>query len=134
MPLFNGNMCQGPIVSSRDTGQLAEIFGVPVLACSLFDSDVLTISYSDPERGIKADYARPNVPEYMEFDWDTYQTQFPEFLVDLCGEDARERLREIWASEEYVFADDKMYDICGLLGAQALYSGDEIPEGFIPIT
>ena len=68
---------------------------MPVLACSLFDSDVLTISYSGPERGIKADYARPNVPEYMEFDWDTYQTQFPEFLVDLCGEDARERLREI---------------------------------------
>lgn len=68
---------------------------MPVLACSLFDSDVFTISYSGPERGIKADYARPNVPEYMEFDSDTYQTQFPEFLVDLCGEDARERLREI---------------------------------------
>lgn len=52
-----------------------------------------------------------------------------------CAERTRGRgSGKFWAGEEYVFADDRMYDICGLLGAQALYSGDEIPEGFIPIT
>ena len=46
IPLFEANMCEGTSASSRNTNRLAEIFGVPVLACSLYDSDVLMVSYS----------------------------------------------------------------------------------------
>lgn len=134
IPIFEANMCEGFNASSRDTDRLAELFGVPVLAFSIFDSDVLMVSYSDCERGVKANFAKPNFPEMEEFDTDCYRTEFPEFIRAYCTADKQERLMEIWNSEEYTFADDRMIDICELVGAQAIYSGEELPEGFLKIT
>ena len=126
LPLFTESLCEGRIASSRDAAKLAETFGTPVLAFSIFDSDVLFVSYADPGRQILEDYAKPNVEGFEEYDGDQYQQEFPRFLC-AYGEEAT--LREAWEGEE-VFADDRMAKLCEAIGAQLLYDADELPAGF----
>lgn len=126
LPLFEENLCEGYNASSRDTGKLAETFGAPVLAFSIFDSDILFVSYAAPEKGISEDYAKPNFEGFEEYDMDQYQEAFPQFL---CAYGEESELREAWEGEE-VFADDRMTKLCELIGAQVLYDGSELPQGF----
>lgn len=126
LPLFEENLCEGYNATSRDTAKLAKTFGAPVLAFSIFDSDILFASYADPEKGIFEDYAKPNFEGFEEYDMDQYQQGFPQFL---CAYGEEISLREAWEGEE-VFADDRMAKICELIGAQVLYDGEELPDGF----
>ncbi|MBO5035066.1 MAG: hypothetical protein J6C43_05600 [Oscillospiraceae bacterium] len=126
LPLFEENLCEGYNASSRDAGKLAKTFGAPVLAFSIFDSDILFVSYADPEKGISEDYAKPNFEGFEEYDMDQYQEAFPQFL---CAYGDEAALREAWEGEE-VFADDRMAKLCELIGAQVLYDGSKLPQGF----
>ena len=133
LPMFEENLCEGYNAISKDTTRFSEIFGAPVIAFSLFDSDVLFVSYSDAEKGVAYDYERSNFGDEEDDDaseYGPYIPGYPEFLQALCKEDNRDRLRDIWASTEYVFADDKMADICDLLGMSVIYDGAEMPEGY----
>lgn len=130
LPLWNTELCDGAIRSSKDLNRLSEAFQTPVLALALFDSDVLFVSYRDNATGEAYDYAKPNYEEYDEYDSETYRTQFPEFLTELCPPDSRPRLEEIWSAEED-FADDRMYNLLELLGAVVLDpEAEHDPEGF----
>lgn len=126
LPLFEENLCEGYNASSRDAGKLAKTFGAPVLAFSIFDSDILFVSYAAPEKGISVDYAKPNFEGFEEYDMDQYQEAFPQFLC-VYGEETA--LRDAWKGEE-VFADDRMAKLCELIGAQVLYDSSELPQGF----
>lgn len=130
LPFWHTGMCEGSVRSSRNLRRLSEAFGTPVLAFAIFDSDVLFVSYRDNATGTAYDYAKPNCEGYEEYDSETYRTDFPEFLVDLCPPGSRPRLEEIWSAEE-VFADDRMYKLLELLGAEVIDPGAECyPEGF----
>ena len=43
LPLFETKLCEGYIASSRDAARLSKLFAVPVLAFSVFDSDILFV-------------------------------------------------------------------------------------------
>lgn len=129
LPLFEETLCEGNMASSRDAERLSEVFGEPVLAFAIFDSDILFVSYSDPGRGFRADFAQPNFEQAEEMIDEPYQREFPTFLCAYADEEA---LRTIWEGEE-VFADDRMLKLCEAIGAQVLYDGEELPEGFQPI-
>ncbi len=129
LPLFEETLCEGCTASSRDTERLARKFGAPVLAFSIFDSDILFLSYSDPGRGFRADFAQPNFDEAQEMIDEPYRMEFPAFLCAYADEEA---LRKVWEGEE-VFADDRMHKLCQLIGAEVLYDSVELPQGFQPI-
>ncbi len=96
------------------------------------DSDVLFASYRDKEKGTAADCARPNCPGREEelYDTERYKAEFPAFLLEYCRETDHERLRRIWDSREYACAEDRMEDICRLMGAEVIYGPGSMPEGF----
>lgn len=130
LPFWHTGMCDGSIQSSRNLRRLSEVFQTPVLAFALFDSDVLFVSYWDDTAGTAYDYAKPNYEGYEEYDSETFQTGFPDFLAELCPPGSRPRLEEIWSGEE-LFADDRMYKLLELLGAVVIDPEAECdPEGF----
>lgn len=133
LPLWQTWLCDGMVVSSRDLGRLSEVFGTPVLAFALFDSDVLFVSYRDDATGEAYDYARLPFEDYEEYDDEIYQLGFPEFLARLCPPEGREALRRIWVedNEDDVFADDRMWKLMDLLGMEAIDpEAEQFPEGF----
>lgn len=132
LPCFDWKLCEGHTASARDAELLGQIFGAPVISFAVMDSDALMVSYSNPGTGIRADYARANRPGMEDelFDMDVYRPDFPEFLWEYCDEADRGKLREIWESQDYTFAEEKMEDIGGLLGIDFLYERDDVPEGY----
>jgi hypothetical protein len=128
-PLFEEHLCEGNNASDSDLRWLNSIFDAPVLAFSTFDSDVLFISYIDDNKRV-SNHAKTNYIEFEEYDAEYYSKDFPVFLFDFCGESEQNNLRDIWESESYDFADDRMYDMCVLLNIATLYSSNEIPEGY----
>ena len=139
LPYFQSWRCESCLCSSRDLRELSQRFGTPVLGFSIFDSDVLFLSYCDAAKQVFYDYVKPNFPEMMEdFDAPDAQTGPPVFLLSLAGyggagqEEGLRRLTDIW-EEELVFADDRMDGLLQFLGAQVIYDEEEIPEGYLPI-
>ena len=127
LPLFEETLCEGYIASSRDAGELSELFGAPVMAFAIFDSDILFVSYSDAANGTAYDYAKPNSEGFEEFDAERYSTAFPEFLLEFCG---REELKAAWDKPGEVFADDRLGRISQLLQMELLYDGSHLPDGY----
>lgn len=125
-PFFEETLCDGYNASSRDAEQLAKGFGVPVLAFSIFDSDVLFVSYADPERKLRLDFAKADFEEAEEMIEAPFRGEFPSFLCTYGDETI---LREIWEGEE-VFADDRMAKLCTAIGARVLYDAVDMPEGY----
>jgi hypothetical protein len=133
LPFFNEFLCEGFTASSRDAKRLSKVFGSPVLAFAIFDSDILFVSYCDASKNITYDYAKPNSEGMDEYDTDLYADEFPEFLLELCPSDSHNNLREIWTFPEEVFADDRMVKICELLSFVLIYSSNDLPDGYQPI-
>lgn len=120
-PVFATSICQGYTASSKDCEALSQIFRAPVFALAVFDSDVAFASIYDGERDLRGDYVR--APEgYMEYDEELYSAGFPDFLPSLCPPESREKVRAIWDKPDYIFADDKVWEIAGLIGIPMLYS------------
>ena len=128
--LFEPTLCEGYCASDKDTRFLSNVFNSDVIAFSLFDSDVLFISYSRLSDNLSFNISKPNNDDCIEYDSDMYPSDFPDFLAPFCYETGLERLNEIWESEEYTFADERMNDICMLIGASILWNAEEIPIGF----
>ena len=126
LPFFDSGMCDGYNATSADARRLSKIFGAPVIVFSIFDSDILMLSYSDAEKNIHYDYAQPNCEGY---DTGHFQRELPLFLLFLCPGLTRETLKELWEGEE-VFADDRMEKLCEALRMFPIYQADSIPEGF----
>jgi hypothetical protein len=133
MPLFIDDMCEGFVAKSKDALFLSEIFLAPILVFSVFDSDVLCISYGDKEKNITFDCISSLSGEYE--DDKAYVKELPDILLSYCGDDKRQDLMDTWHSSDYIFADDKMADICEILNMDVLYSAedDDMPEGFVSI-
>lgn len=134
LPFYQTRMCDGRILSSADLGRLSELFQTPVLSFSVFDSDVLFVSYGDSRTGERFDFAKPNWEGYEEYDSETYRLGFPEFLAELCPPEQREKLRGIWDGEED-FAEERMEKLLGLLGTDLIDpEADYFPKGFKLVT
>lgn len=131
LPFFDRDLCEGFNASSESIRRLSEAFRAPILAFSIFDSDVLMLPCCDAAENIAYDYAKPNFDDMDEFDDETFQYSFPQFLTGLCPGTSERELRGIWDAEE-VFADDRMIKLYEALGAVPVY--DELPEGFEAIT
>ena len=131
LPLFGEHLCEGNNASSRDARKLSRLFCAPVLALSVYDSDILLVSYSDAAKGVEYDYAKPNSEWMEEYDMETFRNEFPAFLLELCPMLTRERLAEIWEADE-VFADDRMYKLGEVMSLSPI--NVEVPEGFEVIT
>lgn len=133
LPFFDVNICEGYNASSRDTKILSKAFGAPVLGFSIFDSDILMLSYSDAEQDVNYNYAKPNCEGMEEYDTEVFQTDLPLFLLFLCPELTKEKLKEIWEGDE-VFADDRMEKLCRVMGMTSIYSTSSFPDSFERIT
>lgn len=139
LPYFTTELCDGHICSSKELVQTSELFQTSVLCFSVFDSDILFVSYCDAEKRIFYDYAKPNVPGDEEYDTELYQEDLPTFLLSLDGGDNVQRiedvqkLKAIWDEEGLVDADDRMLNLLKFLGMQVVYDENDIPEGFIRI-
>lgn len=131
LPFFEERLCEGYNASSRDACRLSRKFKAPVLAFSLFDSDLLLVSYGDAAQDIRYDCAKPNYEEMEEFDTELYKAEFPWFLAELCSGVSEDALREIWDAEED-FADDRMEKLCTALRMEPIY--DRVSDGFEAIT
>lgn len=131
LPFFDRDICEGYNASSKSIRRLSKAFHAPVLAFSIFDSDILMLSYCDAAENTACDYAKPNSDDMEEFDDETFQRTFPQFLTGLCPGASEQELREIWDAEED-FADDRMIKLSEALGAVPVY--DELPEGFEAVT
>ena len=127
LPFFNVDICEGYNASSRDARKLSRLFGAPVLALSVYDSDILFVSYSDAAKGVEYDYAKPNSEWMEEYDMETFRNEFPAFLLELRPTLTEEKLREIWEADE-VFADDRMYKLGKVMGLSPI--NGKVPEGF----
>ena len=127
LPFFNVDICEGYNASSRDARKLSKLFGAPVLALSVYDSDILLVSYSDAAKGVEYDYAKPNSEWMEEYDMETFRNEFPAFLLELRPTLTEEKLREIWEADE-VFADDRMYKLGKVMGLSPI--NGKVPEGF----
>lgn len=131
LPFFEVDTCEGYNASSRDARKLSKLFGAPVLAFSIFDSDILMVSYSDAAEKVEYNFAKPNIEGMEEYDTQLFQNELPAFLLDLCPALTKEKLTEIWEADE-VFADDRMYKLGEVLGLSPI--NGEVPEGFEVIT
>lgn len=131
LPFFEERLCEGYNASSRDACRLSRTFKAPVLAFSLFDSDLLLVSYGDAARNIRYDCAKPNYAEMEEYDTELYKAEFPRFLTELCPDVSEDTLREIWDAEED-FADDRMEKLSAALHIVSIY--DRVPDGFEAVT
>lgn len=131
-----GDDTLGDTVSPDPQGALAlsRKLDAPALVFSLFDSDVLFLYYSDARAGISQQYARANSglfrevlgvpPEEMT---GGPREDLPEFLLPYLD---GKKLQKLWKREDYVFADERLADLCGLLGSAPLDDPDNLPEGF----
>ena len=135
-PVFDTNSCEGHTAVIMDNEVLAQYFQAPVLSFSVMDSDVMFVVYRDRENGEKVSCARPNYSGTDEEIYDTnlYKVEFPEPLLKYCGEGEQQKLRDIWESEDYTFAEDRMEAICELLGLDIVYVREDIPEGYEVVT
>lgn len=133
LPFFSQDLCEGQNVTSRDAAELSLTFGAPVLAFSIFESDVLYLSYADAACKVFYDYVKENYDGFDCMDIGHFARSFPEFLTDFCGRDSRPKLLEIWEGEE-VFADDRMEKLCDMLGAGLIFSAHHMPEGYEMVT
>lgn len=127
LPLFETTLCEGYTASSKDSIRLSKLFNAPVLAFSIFDSDVLFVSYSDAKKGIRYDYAKPNCEGFEEYDTDQYSTEFPDFLSEFCS---KPELESIWNNADEVFADDRLEKLCRLMQIDLLYDSTCALEGY----
>ena len=139
LPYFETDLCDGHICSSKDLIEVSKFYATPVLSFSIFDSDILFVSYWDAEKGTFYDCVKPNYPEMEEYDTEVYQEGLPAFLLSLDGEESVQqlgdiqKLKDIWDEEDMVFADDRMHNLLQFLGMQVIYDENDIPEGFTRI-
>lgn len=115
LQLFSENETDEPIVSSDDIIAISMRFSATVLTFSVFDSDIITASLYNPntlslETHELSCYGQSDV--YIEPD----DYGVPEFLLEICDADKRNDLSAIWYSNKYIFAEDKLQDLCNLLG------------------
>lgn len=129
MPLFIESLCDGHIVCSKELKRLSQQFHTPVFAFAIYDSDALFISYCDDKKDIIYDYIKPNFQEFEEYDSSLYQSDFPQFLLNLCDTTKHETLLNIWNELNEYFAEDRMEKLAELLEMKVLHDfTDDLPD------
>lgn len=129
IPLFATSICEGTYyIDDSKLAVMEEISGSPVMACSVFDSDVALIHFcrtGEISHHIYADEAA-----LEEFGFEEYSTEPPGFLCDY-GVD-RKKLIEIW-KEENIFAEECLYQIAKLMKTILVFDHDEKYEGIMVV-
>ena len=101
---------------------LEEMFGSPVIALAVFDSDAAFVSvYANGEL-----YRYVHADEFMleEFEFEEYEPTIPAELISYVD---KEELQKIW-SGDYIFAEDLLQDIAKLLNTFLVFDENEVEE------
>ncbi len=134
--------------------ELSRAFGVPAFAFGVMDSDILFVTYCDAAQEITRQWTKGNSPGMLETyfgpeDPETWMKELresfgddvpeelvapptrspqtlPDFLLDFGDPD---QLRAAW-EEDVVFAEDRAYTLCTLIGTVPLFCEAELPEGW----
>ena len=130
LQLYDDAMSDGYIASVIDMQVLAKHFGTTVLSFSVFDSDIINISYYDPVGDFYRDTEVSNVSFDDDDDGDADISQLPDFMLKLCSDDKHNRLCEILYVDECVFVEEKLQAMCELLGLTEVYDLDELPPQY----
>jgi len=133
-PFFDANLCEGSIAIIDDLKLLSKIFGVPVIAFSVYDSDCLFVSFADQKNMVDYNHVKPNTSDFQAYDVEVYKTVFPTYLLDFCDNNDHKKLTEVWNSDQYIFAEDRMINMCAILRISVLYNDSEAPDGFYIIS
>ena len=133
LPFFERDFCYGKYASKREIRLLSKIFNAPVMAFSVYDSDILFVSYIDPENNIFQNYTKTNYSGFEDIDTRLYSADLPRFLKEHCIERDYKQLVVIWESEDFVLAEDRMREICKLIKVQIMFDETDIPEGYQPV-
>jgi len=131
LPFYMESMCDGCNATDNDLKRLSMTFDAPILAFSIYDSDILFISFVEAKSDIICNHAKPNYDSFTDYDVDLYKKGFPVFLQDFCDKEKHHLLVDTWNSTGYAFAEDRMSDIQKILGITAIYNDQEAPEGFV---
>lgn len=135
LPLFEEQLCDGNNVGSWDLAKLSKRFRAPVFAFSIYDSDVLMLSFCDDQNNRMYDHEKP---DYDSEDWgecfkDGFCREFPAYLTEFCEQKDWDRLKAIWESED-CDADERMEKVAELTGMNTVYDFDSEIPGFEKIT
>ena len=113
----------------------ANAFGLPVMAVSVFDSDILLLAFCNPEalpvvfaathNDIKED---PLLCE--EYEITSEQLTFPEPLEQYATSEELSKLREIWQAD-VVCIEEIVFDIANILDFSVIHDQQEEIEGYI---
>lgn len=123
LPVFDPYYCEGQY--NADEGfmvSLEDLFGSPVIAMAVFDSDVAFVSIC--ENGDIHRYIYADEVTLEEFGFEEYAPAVPVELEKYV--DGKE-LQRIW-SEKYVFAEDVLQNIAQLLNTFLVFYKDDIEE------
>lgn len=110
-PFMDEGICKGNVVGWEETRFHSGEWGVPLLTFSIFDGDILYVSYADALRNVVYAHAKEKVDCYRLDE----SPDPPYFLLEFFPGVSREKLEEIW-SGEYVFCDDRLTELAALLG------------------
>ena len=134
LPYFDESFYENISPNPKGAKHLSEKLGFPVLIFSIFDSDVLFLYYCDAKSEIMESRSKSNAgPVWAAFVKEPAEASFfpsedlPDFLLPLCD---GKKLREVWEREDYIFADDRLRDLCKLLNSEPIEDFDNLPEGF----
>ena len=126
VPVFAAGLCEGAYWVEDDVlKEMERLSGNPVMAFSVFDSDV-AFAYSC-ENGEVGRYVKPDEGMLEEYGFEEYSTELPEFLCNYGI--SREELEEIWGEDSDVFAEESFFRIEEQLGTIFVFGEDEEYEG-----
>lgn len=128
LPYFDEGLCMGGILDERDLNALSNLFGAPILAFSIYDSDAVELFFCDAQTRTTYDYGTSLCPGMIDFE-DGCSQACPLFLAGLLGVEEAQ-IQAAWNQEDLVFADDIMTEILEIMGAPAVFDASEDLSGY----
>lgn len=123
LPVFDAYYCEGQYNANKEfMVSLEELFGSPVIALAVFDSDVAFVSIY--ESGELHCYVHADEFMLEEFGFEEYEPTIP---VELRNYVDDEELQKIWDGE-YIFAEDLLQEIARLLNTFLVFDENEAEE------
>lgn len=132
-PLFEYHLCDGNLAEKEDVLQLHQQFQTAILAFSLMDSDVATVTACNGQGKIIAWHGMAEDGYLEAYDMEERATAFPDALCQLFPQADAQALKQVWSKQGLVFADERVQGLCQLLGLPLLYDKQTVPAGYIAL-
>lgn len=132
-PLFECRLCDGNLAEKEDVLRLHQQFQTAILAVSLMDSDVATVTACDEQGKVIAWHGKAEDGYLEAYDMEERATDFPAALCQLFPQADAQALKQVWSKKGLVFADERVQGLCQLLGLPLLYDGQTVPTGYVAL-